>query len=196
MRVISREELPLDAAEMARFLLGKIVVRDFEIGRVSGRIVETEAYLPHDRASHSFRGLTSRNRCMFLAHGHAYIYVAYGTSQMLNVSAGEEGVGAGVLIRALEPLEGIAIMERHRGVSALRNLARGPGRLAQALAIDRTLDGIDLCRKGPLWLAADHAPERPIATSVRIGITKDAHLPLRFFVKDNPFVSGPKSLNK
>ena len=121
----------------------------------SGRIVETEAYVIGDAAGHAYGGMTPRNRALFLERGHAYVYLAYGVSWMLNVSSEAKGVGAGVLIRALEPLEGIAIMQRIRGIERLRDLARGPGRLAQALRIDRSLDGLDLCRKGPLWLAHD-----------------------------------------
>ncbi len=110
------------------------------------------------------------------------------------------GIGAGVLIRALEPLEGIAIMANNRGTERLRDLARGPGRLAQALRIDRSLDGLDLCEEGPLWLARDdHDPgeigKREIGESVRIGISRDADRVLRFYVRDSPFVSGAKSLN-
>ena len=106
-------------------------------------------------------GMTPRNRSLFLERGHAYVYLAYGVSWMLNVSSEARGIGAGVLIRALEPLEGIAIMRRNRGIERLRDLARGPGRLAAALRIDRSLDGLDLCQKGPLWLARDdHEPGR------------------------------------
>ena len=99
--------------------------------------------------------MTPRNRSLFLERGHAYVYLAYGVSCMLNVSSETPGIGAGVLIRALEPLEGIAIMRRNRGTERLRDLARGPGRLAAAFRIDRSLDGLDLCQKGPLWLARD-----------------------------------------
>ena len=139
--------------------------------------------------------MTPRNRSLFLERGHAYVYLAYGVSYMLNVSSEEPGIGAGVLIRALEPLEGIAIMQTNRGTERLRDLARGPGRLAAALQIDRALDGIDLCRKGPLWLADDGHKPGKIGRSMRIGITRDAHRLLRFYWRGSPFVSGPKSLN-
>jgi DNA-3-methyladenine glycosylase len=195
-RPLARPELPDDTAALARFLIGRLVVRELPEGIVSGRIVETEAYVAGDAAGHGFRGMTERNRSLFLEPGHAYIYLAYGISFMLNVSSGAAGQGTGVLIRALEPLDGIAIMRSNRGVERLRDLARGPGRLAAALRIDRSLDGLDLCREGPIWLADDgHAAGR-IAQSVRIGISKDADRPLRFYVRKSPFVSGPAALNR
>ena len=193
--VLTRAELPSDTGRLARFLIGKRVVRETSEGRLSGRIVETEAYPPGDAASRAFRGETPRNRALFLPRGHAYVYRAYGVSWLLNVSSEQAGVGAGVLIRALEPLEGVGWMQRNRGVEGLRELARGPGRLAAALDIDRRLDGIDLCREGPLWLAHDAAEAPQIGTSVRIGISRAAEQPLRFFVRGSPFVSGPKTLN-
>ncbi|RWN23812.1 MAG: DNA-3-methyladenine glycosylase [Mesorhizobium sp.] len=194
-RPLTRSELPDDTASLARTLIGKIVVRELPEGIASGRIVETEAYVAGDAAGHGYRGMTPRNRSLFLEPGHAYVYLAYGISYMLNVSSEMPGVGTGVLIRALEPLEGIPIMRLNRGIERLRDLARGPGRLAQALQIDRSLDGLDLCRKGPLWLATDEHQAGDIAQGVRIGITKDADRPLRFYVKGSAFVSGPKSLN-
>lgn len=180
---------------MARSLLGKIVVREVEGERVTGRIVETEAYLVGDAACHGFRGPTPRNQALFLERGHAYVYIAYGVSRMLNVAGGAAGAGTGVLIRALEPLEGIEFMQRRRGTERLRELTRGPGRLAQALAIELDLNGTDLCAPGPLWLAEDGAAPVKIGKSIRIGITKDIDRELRFYVRGNPFVSGPKRLN-
>ncbi len=164
-------------------------------GIVSGRIVETEAYVVDDAAGHAYRGMTPRNAALFLEPGHAYVYLAYGLSWMLNVSSEPEGTGAGVLIRALEPLDGIAIMQEHRGTARLRDLARGPGRLAMAMNIDRSLDGVDLCREGALWLAQDDQSPGTIGESVRIGLTKEADRRLRFFVIGSPFVSGSRSLN-
>jgi DNA-3-methyladenine glycosylase len=114
---------------------------------------------------------------------------------MLNVSSETPGIGAGVLIRALEPLEGIPIMQLNRSIERLRDLARGPGRLAAALRIDRRLDGLDLCLKGPLWLGRDGHEAGEIGQSIRIGIVRDADRLLRFYLSDNPFVSGPRSLN-
>jgi len=170
-------------------------VRELPEGVVTGRIVETEAYVVGDAAGHAYIGMTRRNRSLFLERGHAYVYLAYGVSYMLNVSSERRGIGAGVLIRALEPLEGVPIMKVNRGVERLYDLARGPGRLAAALQVDLRLDGLDLCREGPLWLGhGDHHPGR-IGRSVRIGITRDAQRLLRFYLCDNPFVSGPRSLN-
>lgn len=193
---LSHAALPIDTAALARDLIGKVLVRELPEGIASGRIVETEAYIIGDAAGHAFRGMTKRNRSLFLEPGHAYVYLAYGVSYMLNVSSEKAGIGAGVLIRALEPLEGIEIMRHNRGVERLGDLARGPGRLAAALRIDGKLDGLDLCRKGPLWLA--HGDQEPgeIGQSIRIGITKDASRPLRFYLRGSPYVSGLKSLNK
>jgi DNA-3-methyladenine glycosylase len=195
-RPLKRKDLPTDTAALARFLIGKIVVRDLPEGIASGRIVETEAYLPDDAASHAYRGMTPRNRTMFLEPGRAYVYVAYGISNMLNVSAEPAGTGAGVLIRALEPMEGIANMQQNRGTERLRDLARGPGRLCTALRIDRSLDGVDLCRRGPLWLGQDGHEAGKIGESIRIGITKDAERLLRFYVRGSVFVSGTRTLNE
>ncbi|MFY9656405.1 MAG: DNA-3-methyladenine glycosylase, partial [Methylocystis sp.] len=181
-------------AALARYLIGKIVVRGLQEGMLSGRIVETEAYVVGDAAGHAYRGMTPRNRSLFLERGHAYVYFTYGSSYMLNVSSETPGVGAGVLIRALEPLDGVPIMQANRGVERLRDLARGPGRLAAALRIDRLLDGLDLCREGPLWLARGDRDPGDIAQSVRIGISLEANRLLRFYLRDNPFVSGSKSV--
>jgi DNA-3-methyladenine glycosylase len=193
---LARSELPIDTVSLARYLIGKVLVRELLEGVVSGRIVETEAYVVGDAAGHAYRGMTPRNHSLFLEHGHAYIYVAYGISYMVNVSSEMPGTGAGILIRALEPLEGIPIMRLNRGVERLRDLTRGPGRLAAALRVDGRLDGLDLCREGPLWLGhADHEPGE-IGQSIRIGISRDASRLLRFYLRDSPFVSGPRSLNE
>jgi DNA-3-methyladenine glycosylase len=193
---LSRAELPVDTVSLARYLIGKILVRELAEGVASGRILETEAYVVGDTAGHAYRGITPRNRSLFLERGHAYVYLAYGSSYMLNVSSETAGIGAGVLIRALEPRDGIRIMQRNRDVERLRDLARGPGRLAAALRVDRRMDGLDLCREGPLRLArADHEADE-IGQSIRIGIARDANRLLRFYVRGNPFVSGPRSLRE
>ena len=193
---LSRAELPVDTVSLARFLIGKIVVRETAEGVVSGRIVETEAYVVGDAAGHAYRGMTPRNRSLFLERGHAYVYLANGSSNILNVSSEMPGVGAGVLIRALEPLEGIPIMQRNRGIERLRDLARGPGRLTAALRVDRRLDGLDLCREGPLWLRRCDAEAGEIGQSIGIGIAREAHRLLRFYLRGSPFVSGPRSLRE
>ena len=130
-------------AELARFLIGKLVVRALPSGLAVGRIVETEAYLTGDEASHAFRGMTPRNRVMFGPKGYAYVYLIYGMYFALNVSARREGVGEAVLIRAAEPVLGLDAMTQYRGEVPQRDLMRGPGRLAKALDIDRGLDGAD-----------------------------------------------------
>ena len=193
--VLDRAELPVDTAQLARFLIGKMLVRILAEGVAGGRIVETEAYTIGDPAGHAYRGVTPRNRALFLERGHAYVYLAYGTSFMLNVSSETSGVGAGVLIRAIEPTDGISIMQRNRGTERVRDLARGPGRLSAALGIDRRLDGIDLCQAGPLWLGSDAQASGEIGQSKRIGITRAADSVSRFYVRDNWFVSGPRALN-
>ena len=147
VRRLSRASLPSDTAELARYLIGKTVVRKAGRNRMSGRIVETEAYPPGDRSGHAYSGRTARNQSLFLGRGFAYVYFIYGTSYMLNVTAEEPEVGAGVLLRAIEPLEGINLMKRVRKTDKLRDLARGPGRLAAALQIDKMLDGVDLVHR-------------------------------------------------
>jgi len=193
--LLARADLPVDTIALASYLLGKVLVRDLPEAVVTGRIVETEAYVVGDAAGHAYRGMTPRNRALFLERGRAYVYLAYGVSSMLNVSSEAAGIGAGVLVRALEPLEGLPIMRRNRGVERLLDLTRGPGRLAAALRIDRSLDGVDLCQRGPLWLAHGAEVADAIGQSARIGISQDADRPLRFYVKGSPFVSGPKALN-
>jgi DNA-3-methyladenine glycosylase len=195
LRRLRRAELPADTIELARFLIGRIVVRDLPAGRVAGRIVETEAYPVGDAAGHAFRGETRRNRSLFLRRGHAYVYLAYGSCFLLNVTSEVAGVGAGALVRAVEPLAGIAAMQRRRGTGRLVDLARGPGRLAQAFAIDLRQDGLDLCAAGPLWLATNGEPAGEIGASTRIGISREVERPWRFYERGNPHVSGPRRLS-
>jgi DNA-3-methyladenine glycosylase len=194
IRRLRRPELPADTIALARYLIGKTLVHEYPSGNLSGRIVETEAYVVGDAAGHAFRGQTPRNGSLFLRRGHAYVYFVYGCWFALNVSAESAGIGAGVLLRALEPIEGVAQMQRHRHTQALRDLARGPGRLAMAMAIDRRFDGMDLCGEGPLWLGTAIRPRGTIGQGVRIGLTREADRPLRFFERGSDFVSGPKRL--
>jgi len=192
-RRLRRSELPIGTVELARFLIGKSLVHDLDSGRRSGRVVETEAYLQGDAAAHVYRGLTPRNRSLFLERGHAYVYFCYGCWFMLNVSGEKEGVGGGVLLRALEPLESPEALPSDK---SRFDLARGPGRLARWMQVDRRHDALDLCGDGPLWLAADVRPPGTLGESVRIGITRDAHRVLRFYERGNPFVSGSKRLRE
>lgn len=195
MRRLRRADLPVDTVALAHHLIGKTLVHDVPGAYASGRIVETEAYLVGDAAAHSFRGETRRNRSLFLERGHAYVYFIYGSCFLFNVSSESPGVGAGVLVRALEPLDGIPVMEERRGTRRVLDLTRGPGRLTVALGIDGSNDGLDLCAGGALYLGSATRSVEPLGTSVRIGITRDAQRMLRFYERGNRFVSGPRKLN-
>jgi DNA-3-methyladenine glycosylase len=196
IRRLRRAQLPRSTRALARYLIGKTLVHDLRGVRLAGRIVETEAYLVGDAAAHSFGGETPRNRSLFMERGHAYVYFIYGNHFMLNMSSGAVGTGEGILFRAAEPVEGIEHMRLWRGVEPVRDLARGPGRLAEAFAIDRKLDGLDFFGGGVLWIGAALRPVGEIGVSVRIGITKDAHRPLRYYERGSVFVSGTKALSK
>jgi DNA-3-methyladenine glycosylase len=191
---LRRSELPVDTIELARYLIGMTLVHDSKEGRISGRIIETEAYVVGDASGHAFHGRTPRNRSLYLERGHAYVYFVYGSSYLLNVTSELPGVGAGVLLRALEPLEGIALMQARRGTTQLLDLARGPGRLSAAMGIDMRNDGVDLCTDRSLWIGRAARQARPIGESVRIGLTREVERVLRFYESGNPFVSGPKRL--
>ncbi len=181
------------ALELAPALLGKRLVRALDGKLLVGRIVEVEAYLGgEDAASHAFRGLTPRNRSMFGPPGHAYVYLIYGVHHCLNIVSGPEGVAQAVLIRAIEPLAGVATMRAHRGGVADGNLSNGPGKLCQALGVDKSLDGHDLCAGAALWLEAAPPPPESICTSPRIGIRGDdetLNRHWRYFLQGNPFIS-------
>ena len=187
--------MPSDTVELARALLGKVLVRDFRGGMAAGRIVETEAYLQNDPACHAFRGMTPRTRSLFLEHGHAYVYLCYGTSYMLNVSSEPGGIGSGVLLRALEPLFGTEHMQRNAAHVKPADLTRGPGRLTAALRVDLRHDGLNLFTDKQLWIGDDGHKIESVGESVRIGLTKAAHEPLRFFVSGSRYLSGPRRLN-
>jgi DNA-3-methyladenine glycosylase len=190
------------AAEVARDLLGRLLVREHGGERLVLRLVETEAYLgAPDRASHAWAGRrTARNESLYLPGGHAYVYFIYGMHFCLNAVTGEAGVGSAVLIRAGEPVTGEAAMRALRGLVEISRPARpgelagGPGRLCQALAIDRALDGVPLDRP-PLWIAAGEAvADEAVAVGPRIGVAyagEAAAWPLRFAVRGNPHVSRP-----
>src|ERR1700674_833634 len=192
--LLLRKDLPVETVALAPFLLGKLLIHASPRGPAGGRIVETEAYPPGDPAGHGFRGETRSNAPLFLAHGHVYIYRAYGTSWMLNFSSEGAGVGAGVLIRAIEPLVGLDLMRVRRPLSSPRDLARGPGRLAAALGINPAIDGTRVGARGPIVLA-DDGFRASIGRSVRIGISRNAGRRWRFFQRGSVFVSGPRCLN-
>ena len=138
VRRLRRRNLPVNTLELARYLIGKTLVHDLPVGRLSGRIVETEGYPPGDAAGRAFRGKTQGNESLFLGRGYCHIYFIYGSSFMVNVTAKSRD-GAGVLLRALEPIEGIDTMQRFRNTARIRDIARGPGRLAEAMHIDMAL---------------------------------------------------------
>jgi DNA-3-methyladenine glycosylase len=197
-----------DPVIVGRELLGKLLWRETSAGLCGGRIVETEAYLSQrDPACHAARGRTQRNASMFGPPGRAYVYMIH-SRWCLNAVTEPEGVPSAILIRALEPLAGIVLMQQRRRTDVLRDLARGPARLCEALAIDRTYDGWDLTAGRELWISSDErtsdertsdertSEEVPrgeplrIATSGRIGLSSAQRRLLRFFVADNRFVSG------
>lgn len=182
-----------DTVTIARELLGTYLVHDAPKGRTVGRIVETEAYLFSDPACHAHKGKTARNAAMFGPPGHAYIYFIYGMYHCFNVVTAPPGQGEAVLVRALEPVEGIALMEKRRGTPDVHNLCSGPGKLVMAMGLRREQNGAPLFR-GKLTLHArgsfDQSGSEPIVvTTPRIGITLGAELPLRFYIKGSRFAS-------
>ena len=185
-----------DTVAVARALLGVVLVSDSPQGRTAGRIVETEAYLCDDGACHASRGPTDRNRAMFGPAGRSYTYLIYGMYHCFNVVTAAKGVGEAVLIRALEPLQGLELMARRRGSDTPLALCSGPGKLVIALGIGSLPNGSDL-RKGPLVLvppgayppSGGAAAQGNIKVTTRIGITKDEHLPLRFYLEGSPWIS-------
>jgi DNA-3-methyladenine glycosylase len=206
IRPLSRSDIPVDTVELARFLIGKTLVRELRGKRLAGRIVETEAYPVGDAAGHAYRGHTRANHSLFLDRGRAYTYFIYGSCWCVNVSSEVPDIGGGVLIRAIEPIEGIAQMKRARNAGLATHarkvvrdvdIARGPGRLAQAMRIDGKFDGVDLCdRASGLWLGEQLQPAGKIGVSTRIGLSRQAHRRLRFYERGSPFVSGPRALRK
>lgn len=183
-----------DMVEVAQRLIGCFLVHDTDAGPASGRIVETEAYLVGDEAAHSFGGRTRRNRAVFGPVGHAYVFAVYGNRYCFNVVTGNRG-GEAVLIRALEPVDGIALMQERRGTSNPLLLCSGPARLAQALGIGLACSTMRLTDGRLTILLPDSMPgylpipDDSIARTTRIGVTKSRDLPLRFFVRDNRYVS-------
>ena len=201
--ILAREFFNRDPFTVGRELLGKLLIRREGRKLLAGRIVEDEAYLgADDPAAHAFAGLTPRNAVLFGLPGHAYVYFIYGNHYCLNVSCMPEGLGEGVLLRAMEPVFGLAAMARARGrdlpaspsTAQLRLLSTGPGRMAEALGITRVRDnGKDLTsRTSDLWFADDGYRPARIAATPRIGIRKAVEQPLRFVIAGNLFVSGKR----
>ncbi len=187
--ILPRSFYGRDTALVARELLGKILVHNSADGLTAGMIVETEAYVQGDPACHAYRGVTPRNRAMFGPPGRAYIYFTYGMHYCFNVVTASEGVGEAVLIRALEPLEGMDLMRRRRRRPRLQELCSGPARLVQAMGIDPGMYGHDLTREPLVVVRGDDIPEEGVVVTTRVGIREAAHLPLRFFARGNMFVS-------
>jgi len=187
-RILPREFYDRDTVTVARELLGKILVHE----RMAGRIVETEAYLGgDDLASHSARGITKRTRVIFGPPGHAYVYFIYGMHECLNFVVGPEGTGGAVLIRAAEPLVGIAGMQRRRPKAhSAAKLASGPGNLTLAFGITRAQNGVDVTRGTLVVRELSKEPRFEIGVTPRIGIRQCAELPLRFVIAGNAAVSG------
>ncbi|BDI30059.1 putative 3-methyladenine DNA glycosylase [Capsulimonas corticalis] len=193
-RPLPREFYLEPTLTVARRLLGQIVVRTLPTGeRLSGIIVETEGYLVGDPACHSYRGKTPRNASMFGPPGHAYVYLSYGMHQMLNLVCQDEGVAEAVLVRALEPLEGVETMRSLRGgITNSIQLTNGPGKLAAAIALTRQEDdGVDVTDpKSRLQIIPGQiVPDSEIVDSKRIGITQGADLPWRYYLRGNAYVS-------
>lgn len=182
-RPLHPEDFFGDSSDVARMLVGAVLLVD----GIGGRIVETEAYDRDDPASHSHGGPTPRNQAMFGPPGRAYVYRSYGIHWCLNFVCREQGHGAGVLIRAIEPLRGIDTMRKRRGLDDVRLLCAGPGRVGEALAIRHEMNGMRLDRK-PFQVLAPDAPAEVI-TGPRIGITKAAEVHWRFGLAGSPFLS-------
>jgi DNA-3-methyladenine glycosylase len=194
-----------DPRQVARALLGKLIIRKTPRGILAGRIVETEAYLGKgDAAAHSAAGRTARNSVLFGPPGYAYVYFIYGTHYCLNVSCLPDGIAGGVLFRALEPVAGIKQMAQARGmvvgkkidldnIPALRRISSGPGRMSEALGVTRERDnGKNLVSsRSDLRIVDDGYRVRRVMVTPRVGIVKAAERPLRYFIAGNPFVSGP-----
>jgi DNA-3-methyladenine glycosylase len=193
-RPLPRAFYDRDPLVVARAVLGRLLVHDTAGGRVSGRVVEAEAYRgADDPASHARRGPTPRNAAMFGPPGHAYVYFTYGMHHCLNLVTGPRGEASAVLVRALEPVDGVPLMRRRRGAGDEARLARGPGNVARALGLTRAHDGLDLTR-GPLWLS-DLPPRRAgrrVARSGRVGIRLARERPWRCYLAGHPCVSAPR----
>lgn len=199
MTSLSRDFFARDTLLVARDLLGQVLVRVLDSERLSGRIVEVEAYIGEDDlASHARFGRTPRNEAMYGPPGHAYVYQIYGLHHCLNIVTGPEGFPAAVLIRALEPLEGPERMQERRGVADPVLLTSGPARLCQAMGIDRRMDKADICAPNAVLFVEAGTPvyDEQVATGPRVGVQGDLRartVPWRFYVRGHPCVSRPRT---
>jgi DNA-3-methyladenine glycosylase len=191
VKIIGRAFYRRHPAVVARELLGKILVRKLDGRTLSGRIVETEAYSSDDPASHAFRGRTERNRALFGEPGRAYIYFTYGMHFCLNVVARRGRPAGGVLLRALEPLEGTDVMKKRRKTDRIRDLTSGPGNITQALKIDKSFYGVDLTRQGDLFIADAGGTRVPTVRTPRIGTRSGREKLWRFVAKGPTPSSSP-----
>lgn len=191
LKVLKRSFYSENSVKVAKKLLGKLLVRELPEGKLIGKIVEVEAYRgSDDPASHAYRGKTQRNQVMFSKPGLAYIYLIYGVHYCLNVKAEKEGIPGAVLIRALEPIEGIEIMRKNRQIEKITELTNGPAKLTEAMKITGELNGWDLTLGKRLFICEPSLKEdfEIIATS-RIGIKVGTEKPWRFYIKGNAYVS-------
>lgn len=190
---IDRDFYLRDTIRVAKDLLGKYFIRKYKGRLLVGKIVETEAYLHNDNASHSFRGKTKRNEVMFRQGGHLYVYFTYGMHFCCNVVTEEEDKGCAVLIRAVEPVENVEIMQKLRKVDTTKNpynLTNGPAKVCQAFALGKDENGTDLCGDEIwVWKSEIRNPKSKIVSSNRVGITNGTEHQWRFYIKDNKWVS-------
>ena len=194
-KILTREFYERDTEIVARELLGAVLECDTDRGRASGIIVETEAYVgEHDAACHAATGRTTRTEPLYGPPGNAYVYFIYGMHWCINAVTRDEGLPSAVLIRALEPLEGLPLMRRRRPrARADRDLTNGPGKLCAALGIDKRMNGDSLQRHPLVIREGRSVAESDVTITPRIGITQAADWPLRYFVRDNQFVSRTRS---
>ncbi|MFA5060980.1 MAG: DNA-3-methyladenine glycosylase [Candidatus Pacearchaeota archaeon] len=190
MKLLEKSFFEKETLNVAQELLGKFIVRETGEGRIVGKIVETEAYLKDDPACHASKGKTPRNLPMFEEGGVAYVYFTYGMYHCFNVVTNKKGIGEAVLIRAVEPVEGMEIMKGNRGITEIKNLCNGPSKFAIAFGIDKGFNGVDLTDKNSsLKLMQGKNENFEIIKTNRVGISQGTDLLYRFYIKGNDWVS-------
>lgn len=188
-KIIPRSYYARDTVEVAHDLIGALLVREWKGNMLVGMIVETEAYRSDEPSCHAYRGCTARTKALFGDPGHAYIYFTYGNHYCLNIVAHDAKHAGGVLIRALQPLQGIEVMQQTRNISSIHSLTNGPGKLAQALHITKTLYGHDVTKKSELYVCQGPTQEKDVIATKRIGISQAQDLEWRFCLKGSPYLS-------